>query len=116
MNNIEYIMLNIGCPAHLRGYNATYLAVKHLIDDPAITKIGPLYDKVADDLHISNKCVERNIRHLVDYLFKKGNVSKMRDYFGSTVIDDGHMCNKQFLWTLARRTLEMEGVNADYKR
>lgn len=116
---VDYIMRDIGIPAHLDGYEAVRIVTELRFND---NKLGicKLYQLAAKQLDKSAQAVERNIRHLVTRMLTKGDMTKIINYFGASLPADGSLTNKQFIYTLAiaakRIELEEDNNNVDNGR
>lgn len=97
---IEYVIDDIGAPKHLKGYNCLYYAIEYQLNNPG-ARIMDTYIEVAKILNMSRAAVERNIRHLIRYMFTKLDNEKLYNYFGTSVPTTGIVTNNQFIVTLA---------------
>lgn len=100
---IYELLIDLGIPAHLSGYECLRHAIKFAYEDPTylheITK--RLYKDVADHLDTTPTRVERNIRHAVDYIVTKGDLEVIYSYFGNIPTNDrGSYSNSTFIATL----------------
>lgn len=81
---ITRIMLELGMPAHLRGYHylreAILLTIENMELVGSITKL--LYPEIAKGFHTSNAKVERAIRSVVEIGWERGNVELYEEIFG----------------------------------
>ena len=81
---ITEIMLDLGIPAHLRGYRYLREAVIMSMDDMelvgSVTKL--LYPEVAKRFHVTDQKVERGIRNAIEVSWERGNKDAFRDIFG----------------------------------
>ena len=96
---VDYVIRDIGVPAHLEGYEALALCMEYKLEDYKIP-VCKLYQLVATKMNKTYGAVERNIRHLVNYMLDKGDIEKIENYFGSSLRADGKLTNKQFIYTL----------------
>lgn len=104
----------LGAPANLRGYEFMHRAVVKVLGSReylgAITKA--LYPEIAAEFGARASQVERDMRHLVDYIFDNTDVDVLYDYFGNTINKKtGKLTNSQFIAGLANY-IKME-VNHD---
>lgn len=78
------IMLNLGIPAHLKGYH--YIREAVLIteeDKEAVTSITKLlYPEIAKRYHTSSQKVERAIRNAIEVSWKHGDMDYLESLFG----------------------------------
>ncbi len=83
-NQISKIMLDIGVPAHLKGYrylrSAVMLAIKDMRVVGSVTKL--LYPEIAKLFGTTDRKVERAIRNAIEISWERGNVSYFEELFG----------------------------------
>ena len=101
---IEAIMVDIGVPAHIKGYRylvwAVQLAVKDETMIDAIT-FG-LYPAVAEQFDTSSSKVERAIRHAIEVAWDRGDLDTLQKYFGNTICrSKGKPTNGEFIARVA---------------
>ncbi len=81
---ITDIMLDIGVPAHLRGYfylrDAILLSGRDMAVVGSVTKL--LYPAVAKRFHTTDRKVERAIRSVIEVSWSRGNVRTFQEVFG----------------------------------
>lgn len=86
---ITRIMLELGMPAHLRGYHylreAVCLSMENMELVGSVTKL--LYPEVAKIYHTSNEKVERAIRSVIEVGWERGNRELYEEIFGYSVAD-----------------------------
>ena len=84
---ITDIMLNLGVPAHLRGYRYLREAVLMSADDMelvgSVTKL--LYPEVARKFKVTDQKVERGIRNAIEVSWERGNTELFDEIFGYSV-------------------------------
>ncbi len=87
MKQEEYItdiMLDLGVPAHLRGYRYLREAVLMSMEDMelvgSVTKL--LYPDVAKKFHVTDQKVERGIRNAIEVSWTRGNRDTFMEIFG----------------------------------
>ena len=90
MNEIEReryvtdIMLEMGVPAHLKGYHylreAIMMSGKDMETVSSVTKL--LYPEVAKKYHTTDQKVERAIRNAIEISWNRGNRSTFEMLFG----------------------------------
>lgn len=81
---ITRIMLDIGVPAHLKGYHylrdAIMLSGKDMEAVSSVTKL--LYPAVAKRFKTTDQKVERAIRNAIEVSWERGNENTFEDLFG----------------------------------
>ncbi|MCI5953497.1 MAG: sporulation initiation factor Spo0A C-terminal domain-containing protein [Lachnospiraceae bacterium] len=81
---ITEIMLDIGVPAHLRGYHylrdAILLSGKDMEVVSSVTKL--LYPTIAKRFKTTNQKVERAIRNAIEVSWSRGNTETFEKMFG----------------------------------
>lgn len=98
------IMLELGVPAHLRGYRYLREAIIMSIDDMelvgSVTKL--LYPEVAKRFHVTDQKVERGIRNAIEVSWDRGNRETFKDIFGYCA-DEGRIrpTNSEYIARLA---------------
>lgn len=87
MNQERYVtemMLNLGVPAHLRGYRYLREAIIMSIEDMelvgSVTKL--LYPEIAKQFHVTDQKVERGIRNAIEVSWERGNKETFTEIFG----------------------------------
>ena len=101
---ITRLMLDMGIPAHLKGYR--YLRDAILItqqDMEAVTGVTKLlYPSVAKRYHTSEAKVERAIRNAIEISWKRGNAHVWEDLFGySSLTGKQRPTNSEYIFRLA---------------
>lgn len=85
---ITDIMLDIGVPAHLRGYHylrdAILLSGKDMEVVSSVTKL--LYPTIARRFRTTEQKVERAIRNAIEVSWTRGNVDTFEKMFGYSVL------------------------------
>lgn len=81
------IILQIGVPAHIKGYHylreAIMLSVKDSEMINSVTKL--LYPTVAKRFDTTSSRVERAIRHAIEVAWDRGDIDTLNSYFGYTI-------------------------------
>lgn len=81
------IMLDMGVPAHLKGYN--YLRQAIMISGRDMEAVGSitklLYPAIAKTYRTTNQKVERAIRNAIEISWLRGNVQTFEELFGYSV-------------------------------
>lgn len=101
---ITRIMLELGVPAHLKGYHYIRTAVLMVSDDmelvSSVTKL--LYPDVAKQYQTSSQKVERAIRNAIEVSWQRGNMAAMEKIFGfSAATGKGRPTNSEYIARLA---------------
>lgn len=101
---VTEILLEIGMPVHIKGYNFVREAIKLTVEDPemlnSVTKI--LYPTVAKKFKSTPSRVERAIRHGIETAWNRGNVDVLNSYFGYTIQSQkGKPTNSEFIALLS---------------
>lgn len=85
---ITDIMLDIGVPAHLKGYqflrDAILLSGKDMEVVTSVTKL--LYPTIARRFKTTDQKVERAIRNAIEVSWSRGNVKTFEKMFGYSVL------------------------------
>lgn len=109
---ITEIMLDIGVPAHLRGYHylraAILLTGRDMEAVSSVTKL--LYPMVAKHFKTTDQKVERAIRNAIEVSWARGNVHTFEKMFGySAASGKGRPTNSEYIARIADK------VRLDYK-
>lgn len=88
MNDVTYILHEIGIPAHIKGYNYLRSAIIEMFFSEGgmngrITK--ELYPNIAKKYTSTSSRVERAIRHAIEVAWSRGNIDVIDSIFGYTV-------------------------------
>lgn len=94
------VILNIGVPAHVKGYHYIRQAIMLSIKDQnminSVTKL--LYPTVAKMFNTTSSRVERAIRHAIEIAWDRGDVDTLNAYFGYTInTGRGKPTNSEFI-------------------
>ena len=88
---VTKIMLEIGVPAHLKGYHylrdAIILSGKDMEVVSSVTKL--LYPTIAKHFKTTDQKVERAIRNAIEVSWSRGNVETFEKIFGYSVAPEG---------------------------
>lgn len=103
---VTRLMLELGMPAHLRGYHYLREAVCLSAEDMelvgSVTKL--LYPQIAKQYHTSIEKVERAIRSVIEVGWKRGNDRLFEEIFGySKSSTKKRPTNSEFIVALADR-------------
>ena len=104
---IRDLLLYLGTPDHLNGYDMAVYAIKLCIEDRNyLNKISRvLYPEVADKFNTYPCRVERAIRFLVSETFQRGNKVALEKVFGTLVSEEsGKVTNSEFLGRMTNVT------------
>ncbi|MFA9381462.1 MAG: sporulation transcription factor Spo0A [Acetanaerobacterium sp.] len=108
------IILQIGVPAHIKGYHylreAIMLSVKDSEMINSVTKL--LYPTVAKRFDTTSSRVERAIRHAIEVAWDRGDIDTLNSYFGYTINGvRGKPTNSEFIAMIADKLrLRMRNV------
>ena len=101
---VTQIMLDMGIPAHLKGYH--YLREAILISEQdmktvtSVTKL--LYPSIAKRYNTTEKKVERAIRNAIEVSWKRGNTQTFEELFGYSSVSGRHRpTNSEYICRLA---------------
>ncbi len=112
------VILNIGVPAHVKGYHYIRQAIILSIEDQnminSVTKL--LYPTVAKIFNTTSSRVERAIRHAIEIAWDRGDVDTLNSYFGYTInTGRGKPTNSEFIAMISdklRLKLKRMGIKA----
>ena len=98
--DITNILLEIGMPAHIKGYQYIREVIMMFFADQNmlhyITKF--LYPTIAKKYHTSSSSVERTIRHAIEVAWRRGNMESLEHVFGNTIsANRGKPTNSEFM-------------------
>lgn len=101
---ITNIMLDIGVPAHLKGYHylrdAILLSGKDMEVVSSVTKL--LYPTIAKRFKTTDQKVERAIRNAIEVSWSRGNVETFEELFGYSVQSGkGRPTNSEYIARIA---------------
>lgn len=86
---ITKIMLDLGVPAHLKGYHyireAIILSEEDMEVVSSVTKL--LYPEIAKKYKTTSQKVERAIRNAIEVSWTRGNTDTMEELFGYSYAD-----------------------------
>lgn len=107
-------ILEIGIPAHVKGYHYVRSAIILAITEPdvinAVTKI--IYPTIAKQYKTSPSRVERAIRHAIEVAWDRGNVDTLNSIFGYSISSSrGKPTNSEFIAMIADR-LRLKNKNS----
>lgn len=101
---ITRIMLDIGVPAHLKGYHylrdAILLSGKDMETVSSVTKL--LYPSIAKRFKTTDQKVERAIRNAIEVSWERGNEHTFEDLFGySCITGKNRPTNSEYIARIA---------------
>ncbi len=101
---VTELILEIGIPAHVKGYQYVRSAILLTIEDPdvinAVTKV--IYPTIARLYGTTSSRVERAIRHAIEVAWDRGNVETLHRLFGYSVsVSRGKPTNSEFIAMIA---------------
>lgn len=97
-------MLDVGIPAHLKGYHFVRMAVMMAVDDMkvvgSVTKL--LYPEIAKRYNTTDGKVERAIRNAIEISWERGNRMTFEKMFGYCMESgQGRPTNSEFIAAIA---------------
>ena len=101
---VTRIMLDMGIPAHLKGYHylreAIILSGKDMEAVSSVTKL--LYPTVAKRFKTTDQKVERAIRNAIEVSWTRGNIDTFEELFGYSVgTGKGRPPNSEYIARIA---------------
>ncbi len=111
---ITEIMLDIGVPAHLKGYH--YLREAILISGRNLEVVGSvtklLYPTIAKSFKTTNQKVERAIRNAIEVSWTRGNAETFEALFGYSIQQGKKRpTNSEYIAKIAdKMRLDMKGL------
>ncbi len=109
-SKVTDVLLKLGVPAHIKGYQYLREAILLASEEPdiinAVTK--ELYPAVARKFATMSSRVERAIRHAIEVAWDRGDVDVLHSFFGYTVqTSRGKPTNSEFIAMISDK-LRME--------
>ena len=84
---VTELMLELGVPAHLRGYQ--YLREAIILSKFDMELVGSvtklLYPEISKKFHVTDQKVERGIRNAIEVSRERGNTERFEEIFGYSV-------------------------------
>ncbi len=111
---ITNIMLDVGVPAHLKGYHylrdAILLSGRDMEVVSSVTKL--LYPTIAKRFHTTDQKVERAIRNAIEVSWTRGNVDTFEEMFGySALSGKARPTNSEYIARVADKVrLDFKGM------
>lgn len=114
---VSYMMLDMGVPAHLKGYryvrSAVLLAEEDMKVVGSVTKL--LYPEIAKQYNTTDCKVERAIRNAIEISWERGNKETFERLFGYCVKSGkGRPTNSEYIAAIAD-TIRIQMHSADFK-
>ena len=106
MNYITNMMLDVGVPAHLKGYHYLRMAILLAGEDMnmvgSVTKL--LYPEIAKKFKTTDQKVERAIRNAIEVSWTRGNADTLEELFGySSLTGQNRPTNSEYIAQIADR-------------
>lgn len=97
---ITELILDVGIPAHIKGYHYLRSAIQMTVEDNTmlngITKV--LYPNIAKKYETTPSRVERAIRHAIEVAWVRGNIDTLHKLFGYSInTAKGKPTNSEFI-------------------
>lgn len=111
---ITEVMLDMGVPAHLKGYHylrdAILLSGKNMELVGSVTKL--LYPTIAKHFKTTDQKVERAIRNAIEVSWTRGNAETFEKVFGYSILQGKNRpTNSEYISRIAdRMRLDMKSV------
>ena len=103
---VTKLLLQMGVPAHIKGYNFLRKAIMIVIEDmDAINSITKyLYPTIAKTYATTSPRVERAMRHAIEVAWNRGNPEYLNELFGYTIdANKDKPTNSEFIALIADR-------------
>ena len=107
-HRITELMLLLGVPAHLRGYQYLRDAIAMAVRQPDTlgSKARTIYEAIADKNQTTVSSVERSIRHAIEIAWTRGDLDTIDEVFGYTIrASRGRPTNSEFIAIVADRIM-----------
>lgn len=101
---ISEILVELGMPSHILGYQHSVYAIKIAVENPDIINAitGGLYPTVAEHYGTTASRAERAIRHGIECAWNRGDLDVIEKYFGNTIsLVKGRPTNSEFIARVA---------------
>ena len=100
---ITKILMELGTPCHLAGYDLIRQAVVIMLSNEKI-KQTDIYRQLAENVGKTQSQVERNIRHAIEVAWSRGKMDTIDELFGYTINNGkGKPTNSEFIALIADR-------------
>ena len=97
---ISEILVELGMPSHIMGYQYSVYAIKIAVENTDIINAITcgLYPTVAEHYGTTASRVERAIRHGIECAWDRGDLDVIEKYFGNTIsLTKGKPTNSEFI-------------------
>ena len=101
---ISEILVELGMPSHIMGYQYSVYAIKIAVENTDIINAITcgLYPAVAEHYGTTASRVERAIRHGIECAWDRGDLDVIEKYFGNTIsLVKGKPTNSEFIARVA---------------
>ena len=101
---ISEILVELGMPSHIMGYQYSVYAIKIAVENTDIINAITcgLYPTVAEHYGTTASRVERAIRHGIECAWDRGDLDVIEKYFGNTIsLVKGRPTNSEFIARVA---------------
>ena len=101
---ISEILVELGMPSHIMGYQYSVYAIKIAVENTDIINAITcgLYPTVAEHYGTTASRVERAIRHGIECAWDRGDLDVIEKYFGNTIsLVKGKPTNSEFIARVA---------------
>ena len=101
---ISQILVELGMPSHIMGYQYSVYAIKIAVENTDIINAITcgLYPTVAEHYGTTASRVERAIRHGIECAWDRGDLDVIEKYFGNTIsLVKGRPTNSEFIARVA---------------
>ena len=108
VKRISTILITVGIPPHIKGYNFLREAVKMAIQKPDIINsvTRELYPSIAQEHTTTPSKVERAIRHAIEVGWARGRIENINNIFGIKVYgQNDRPTNGEFIALLADKLM-----------
>ena len=117
MKCVTEFMLDMGVPAHLKGYHYLRAAILMAEEDMevvgSVTKL--LYPEIAKRFKTTEQKVERAIRNAIEVSWMRGNADTFEELFGySALTGNGRPTNSEYIAQIADRIRLEMGTSEHY--
>ena len=103
-SKIKRMLLQVGVPQHLKGYNYLKTAVERVCSNPdELDKVtAVLYPNIAKEHNTTPSRVERAIRHAIECAFDNPQNEAIEELFGNSIpYSSGRPANSHFIAAIA---------------
>lgn len=101
-SDIIELIMQLGVPAHVKGYNYLIFALTELINNPNFDENGitkSIYPNIAIHFETTSMKIERAIRNAIEIAFNRGNLELSQKIFGHSInVNKSKPTNSEFLY------------------